>query len=52
VNPNRPLDYNKAAVVKLYKIATELLNKDKPFDVESAGLMQFMMEVHNCANEK
>jgi hypothetical protein len=35
----------------LYKAATEPFNKDKPFDVESAGLMQFMMEVHNCAIE-
>jgi intein-encoded DNA endonuclease-like protein len=51
VNPNRPLDYTQAADVKLYKAATEPFNKDKPFDVESAGLMQFMMEVHNCAIE-
>lgn len=51
VNPNRVLDYEKAADVKLYKSATEPFNKDKPYDVESAGLMQFMMELHNRANE-
>ena len=33
VNPDRPLDYNKVADVKLYKAATEPFNKDKPFDV-------------------
>ena len=37
--------------MKLYKSAMEPFNKDKPFDVESSGLMQFMMEVHNRANE-
>jgi hypothetical protein len=51
VNPNAPLDFTKATDVKIYNSATEPFNKDKPFDVESSGLMQFMMEVHNRANE-
>jgi len=51
VNPNRILNYEKASDVKLYKSATEPFNKDKPYDVDSAGLMQFMTEVRNRANE-
>jgi hypothetical protein len=51
VNPNAPLDFTKATHVKIYNSTTELFNKDKPFDVESSDLMQFMMEVHNRANE-
>jgi len=51
VNPNAPLDFRKATDVKIYNSATEPFNKDKPYDVESPGLMQFMMEVHNRANE-
>jgi hypothetical protein len=51
VNPNAPLDFTKATDVKIYNSAMEPFNKDKPFDVESSGLMQFMMEVHNRANE-
>jgi hypothetical protein len=51
VNPNAPLDFSKATDVKIYNSATEPFNKDKPFDMESSGLMQFMMEVHNRVNE-
>jgi hypothetical protein len=51
VNPNAPLDFSKATDVKIYNSATEPFNKDKPFVVESSGLMQFMMEVHIHANE-
>ena len=51
VNLNRPLDYTKQANIKLYKSVTEPFNRDKPYDVDNAGLMQFMMEVHNCMNE-
>jgi hypothetical protein len=51
LNPERPLDYSKAGDVKLYKAATTPFNRDRLFDIESAGLMQFMMEVKNRANE-
>jgi hypothetical protein len=51
VNPDAPLDFTKATDVKIYNSATAPFNKDKPYDVESPGLMQFMMEVHNRANE-
>jgi hypothetical protein len=51
VNPDVPLNFSKATDVKIYNSATEPFNKDKPFDVESSGLMQFMMEVLNRANE-
>jgi len=52
ININKPLDYTKQADVKLYKAATEPFNKDKPYDIESMGLMQFMMEVHHHVNEQ
>ena len=51
VNPNRPLDYTKQANIKLYKSAMEPFGRVKPYDVDNTGLMQFMMEVHNCTNE-
>jgi hypothetical protein len=51
VNPDTPLDFRKATDVKIYNSATEPFNKDKPYNVESPGLMQFMMEVHNRANK-
>jgi hypothetical protein len=51
VNPDAPLNFRKAMDVNIYHSATEPFNKDKLFDVESSGLMQFMMEVHNRANE-
>jgi hypothetical protein len=51
VNPDAPLNFSKVTDVKIYNSTTESFNKDKLFDVESSGLMQFMMEVHNCANE-
>jgi hypothetical protein len=51
VNLDVPLNFSKATDVKIYNSATEPFNKDKPFDVESSGLIQFMMEVHNHANE-
>jgi hypothetical protein len=52
VNPNAPLNFSKATDVKIYNSAMEAFNKDEPFDTESHGLMQFMMEVHNRANEQ
>jgi hypothetical protein len=49
LNPERPLDYSKAGNIKLYKVATA--QRDRLFDIESAGLMQFMIDVNNRANK-
>jgi hypothetical protein len=51
LNLERPLDDSKAGDIKLYNAATALFNRDWLFDIESAGLMQFMIEVNNRANE-
>jgi hypothetical protein len=47
LNLNRSLNYSKQGDVKLYKSATttEPFNQNRLFNIDNAGLMQFMMEV-------
>jgi len=52
LNPDVPLDFSSSNDIKLYNKATQPINPDHLYDVDSAGLSRFMRSVRNRAVEQ